>query len=71
MQKLKMETKNGILDKLLSQFMIMIDLKLGNIPEKYIIADGGKIKEYAFKKIKDEIIKTPLGNFNTIKLIFK
>ena len=46
----------------------MIDLKLGNIPEKYIIADGGKIKEYTFKKIKDEIIETPLGDFNTIKL---
>ena len=64
----KMETQNGILDKLLYQFMIMIDLKLGNIPEKYIIADGGKIKEYTFKKIKDEIIETPLGDFSTIKL---
>ena len=64
----KMETQSGILDKLLYQLIIMIDLKLGNIPEKYIIADGGKIKEYTFKKIKDEIIETPLGDFNTIKL---
>ena len=46
----------------------MKDLKSGNIPEKYIIADGGKIKEYSFKKIKEEILETSIGTFNTIKL---
>ena len=63
-----METQVGILDKLLYQLVIMKDLKSGNIPEKYIIADGGKIKEYSFKKIKEEILETSIGTFNTIKL---
>ena len=63
-----MKTQAGILDKLLYQLVIMKDLKSGNIPEKYIIADGGKIKEYGFKKIKEEILETPIGIFNTIKL---
>ena len=63
-----MKTQTGVLDKLLYQLVIMIDLKSGNIPEKYIIADGGKIKEYLFKYIQDEVIETPIGNFNTMKL---
>ena len=50
-----MKTQTGILDKLLYQLVIMIDLKAGYIPEKYVIADGGKIKEYTFEYIEDEI----------------
>jgi len=64
----RMKTKAGILDKLLYQLVVMIDLKSGNIPERYIVADGGKIKEYFFEYIQDEIIETPIGNFNTMKL---
>ena len=63
----RMKTQTGILDKLLYQLVIMIDLKSRNIPERYIVADGGKIKEYFFKYIQDEIIETPIGNFNTMK----
>jgi uncharacterized protein DUF3108 len=63
-----MDTQTGILDKLLYQLSIMSDLKSGHIPDSYIIADGGKIKEYKFERIGDEILNTPLGKFNTIKL---
>ena len=63
-----MKTQTGILDKLLYQLVIMVDLKAGYIPEKYVIADGGKIKEYTFEYIEDEIIKTPIGDLNTMKL---
>tara|TARA_R110002073_G_scaffold3986_7_gene26755 strand:+ start:54345 stop:55076 length:732 start_codon:yes stop_codon:yes gene_type:complete len=63
-----MQTQPGVLDKLLYQLTIMSDLKSGNVPKSYFIADGGKIKEYRFEYITDEIIKTPLGEFNTIKL---
>tara|TARA_B100001250_G_scaffold345579_1_gene315064 strand:+ start:289 stop:969 length:681 start_codon:yes stop_codon:yes gene_type:complete len=62
-----MKTKTGILDKLLYQLAVMIDLKSGNFPKKYIVADGGKIKEYFFNYIQDEIIETPVGNFNSMK----
>ena len=64
----RMETQPGVLDKLLYQLAIMSDLKSGIIPKIYLIADGGKIKEYQFEYIADEVIKTPLGMFNTIKL---
>ena len=63
-----MQTQPGILDKLLYQLTIMSDLKSGYVPESYTIADGGKIKKYMFEHIGDEVIKTPLGEFNTIKV---
>jgi len=63
-----MQTQIGIQDKLLYQLTVMSDLKSEQIPENYAVADGGKIKQYTFVRIADEILKTPLGEFNTIKL---
>lgn len=63
-----MKTEPGILDKLLYQLTIMSDLNAGIVPESYTVADGGKIKQYIFTRISDEILKTPLGEFKTIKL---
>ena len=64
----KMKTQPGILDKLLYQLAIMTSLKSGVVPESYTIADGGKIKQYLFEHLDDEVIKTPLGDFKTMKL---
>jgi hypothetical protein len=63
-----MQTQKGIQDKLLYQLTIMSDLMSGQIPDSYAIADGGKIKQYIFKRIADETLSTPLGEFKTIKL---
>ncbi|MBL1140743.1 MAG: DUF3108 domain-containing protein [Proteobacteria bacterium] len=63
-----MQTQKGIQDKLLYQLTIMSDLMTGQVPESYAIADGGKIKQYSFKRIADETVSTPLGDFKTIKL---
>ena len=65
----KMPAVDGILDKLLYQYSIMVDLQQGKTNLKYIIADGGKEKVYTFESIGEEIIDTPLGKLNTIKLI--
>ena len=64
-----MDTEPGILDKLLYQLAIMASLKAGSVPESYTIADGGKIKQYQFEYMHDEVIDTPLGEFKTMKLI--
>jgi Protein of unknown function (DUF3108) len=64
-----MQTEPGILDKLLYQLTIMSDLSAGIVPESYTIADGGKIKQYKFTRIAEEILKTPLGEFKTIKIL--
>lgn len=64
-----MQTAPGVLDKLLYQLVIMAKLQSGIVPDSFIIADGGKIKRYLFHYVKDEIIKTPLGQFNTMKIV--
>lgn len=63
-----MPVKSGTLDKLLYQLAIMRDLKRGNFPISYTIADGGKIKTYDFELLGEEILETPLGDMHTIKL---
>jgi len=54
-------------DKLLYQITIMQDLA-DKKPLEYIIADGGKLKDYAFEIIGTETIKTGIGNLETIKI---
>lgn len=64
----KMEVEPGILDKLLYQFIIMRDLKENKSPLAYTVADGGKVKTYHFESLGREVIHTPLGDMETIKL---
>ena len=59
----------AVMDKLLYQLAIMYDLKNGRTPASYRVADGGKIKTYNFEKLGEEVVETPLGSFNTIKMI--
>ena len=59
----------AVMDKLLYQLAIMYDLQNGRIPESYRIADGGGIKTYSFEKLGEEVVETPLGSFNTVKML--
>ncbi|MFT4798732.1 MAG: hypothetical protein ACJAYE_001962 [Candidatus Azotimanducaceae bacterium] len=69
----RMDVPTGALDKLLYQFKLREDLKAAYAsgqpwPDlEYVIADGGKLKNYAFKVVGEEVIDTPLGKMNTIK----
>jgi hypothetical protein len=65
----KMPTTDGMLDKLLYQFSIMLDLQAGKSSLIYTIADGGTEKTYLFELLGEEVIDTPLGDLHTIKLI--
>ena len=64
----KMPTTPDILDKLLYQLALMYDLQAGKRSFNYTVADGGKTKVYNFEIIGEEIVATPLGDLNTIKL---
>ena len=64
----KMPSTEGMLDKLLYQYSIMLDLKQGKSKLRYIIADGGKEKIYVFETLGEEFIETPIGKLRTIKL---
>jgi len=56
------------LDKLVYQLSLMSDLADNKTQLSYLIADGGKIKTYNIKVLEKEIITTPLGKIEAIKL---
>jgi hypothetical protein len=66
----KMPLEGIVFDKLLYQISIMHDLNLTQAQADidYNIADGGIIKNYLFKYLGEEVIKTDLGSFKTIKM---
>lgn len=64
----QMPLQPDIMDKLLYQLAIMHDLVQGKKAIKYVIADGGKIKLYNFNLLGEELIETPLGELETLKL---
>jgi hypothetical protein len=67
-QSWRMPAEPNVMDKLLYQLAIMHDLKAGRSQLAYTIADGGKIKTYNFELLGEEMISTPLGELNTIKV---
>ena len=64
-----MPIEPAVMDKLLYQLAIMYDLQNGRTPDAYLIADGGGIKTYRFEKLGEETVDTPLGSFNTVKML--
>ena len=65
----------GTLDKLLYQFQIRADLKQAHSNDaswptmNYTIADRESVRNYNFTVDGEDIISTPVGNFNTVRVI--
>lgn len=57
------------LDKLSVQLQVRQDLKIGKESFDYQIADGGRIKNWIFKRDSVETIDTKIGKLSTIKVI--
>lgn len=68
-----MDVPLGALDKLLYQFKLRDDLLIAHENGEpwpalnYVIADGGRLKNYEFEVIGEEVIDTPIGQLKTIK----
>jgi hypothetical protein len=58
----------GTLDKLATQLGIMLELQNGASEKTFAVADGGKLKQYAFQAIGTETVELPAGSFETVKL---
>jgi hypothetical protein len=56
------------LDKLTYQIQLQRDLIRGKTPLQYQVIDRGKIKQYNFEIIGEEIVDTALGPINTVKV---
>lgn len=63
-----MDIPTNTLDKLSYQLQLRLDLMAGKTNFEYQIADGGRLKTYRFKKLDEEIIKTPQGEYKAVKI---
>ena len=66
--KWEMTIPAGTLDKLSTQLGMMMALQDGVTGKTFAVADGGKLKEYAFQVIGTEAVELPAGRFETVKL---
>ncbi|CUB02345.1 DUF3108 domain-containing protein [Marinomonas fungiae] len=64
-----MPINNTTLDRLTLQLQLRYDLKSHRDQLDYQIADGGQAKLYTFEKRDQEMIKTKLGELETIKVV--
>lgn len=64
----KMGIKDAVQDKLSYQAQLQLDLVKGLESFSYQIADGGRLKDYDFVIVGEELLETPLGRVNTIKV---
>jgi hypothetical protein len=64
----KMGIAERVQDKLSYQLQLQQDLLNGQKKFSYQIADGGRLKEYAFEIVAEETLTTPLGKVDTIKV---
>jgi hypothetical protein len=64
----KMDIIEDVQDKLSYQLQLQRDVAQGKTTFVYQIADGGHLKEYAFEVVGEEVLKTPMGDVNTIKV---
>ena len=68
-KKSTLDLKPGMTDKLLYQIDIMRNLEMGRHPTTYTVVDGAKIKTYHFDTLGEESLDTPIGQFNTVKIV--
>lgn len=64
----KMDVYQNVQDKLSYQVQLQKDLLAGKDHLSYQIADGGELKTYRFEVVGEEVLDTPLGKVNTIKV---
>ncbi len=64
----QMDINQRVQDKLSYQIQLQQDLINGQKNFSYQIADGGRLKEYKFVTLGEEILDTPLGKVKTIKV---
>jgi hypothetical protein len=56
----------GLQDRMSAQVVVMQLLVAGKQPDKISFIDRDEIKEYSYKKIRDERLKTKIGELDTV-----
>lgn len=63
-----MDIPEGTLDKFSVQLAVMLDLRTNGKALRYPVADGGKLKQYRFRRMGTERVQTKAGTFEAVKL---
>ncbi len=58
----------SVLDKLNYQLQLQLDLMHGKQSLQYTIADKDNLKDYQFEILNEELLTTPAGSFNSVKV---
>lgn len=64
----QVELKAGVLDKSSYQLALQTDVAQGKNTLSYRVLDGDKLDIYDFRLLGEEIIESPLGRLNTVKV---
>jgi hypothetical protein len=64
----QMDTKKRVQDKLSYQIQLQKDIMEGRNELDYAIADNDNLRDYRFDIVENEVLDTPLGKVNTIKI---
>ena len=65
---LKIDWQEGLLDHLSYQLQLRMDVAQGKSDLNYHLVYKGKLKEYRFEIVGEEMINLPIGQIKTIKL---
>ncbi|BFM17212.1 hypothetical protein R50073_33950 [Maricurvus nonylphenolicus] len=63
-----MDVPQATLDKLSYQLQLRNDLLNASPDLQYQVADGGRLKDYSFELMGEEVLQTPIGKVNTVKI---
>jgi len=64
----KIATPNGVQDKASMEILLARDLSQNKPRLSYMVISQGKKSQYNFQKLGHEVLKTPVGTLNTIKV---
>ncbi len=64
----RMDIPPGTLDKLLVQIALLLDLRRGATRFDYAVADGGRLKHFAFEVVDEETIELPAGTWRALRV---
>ncbi|KGK42698.1 hypothetical protein LH51_05235 [Nitrincola sp. A-D6] len=64
----RMSIEPGVHDKLSYQLQMPADIAAGKTTLSYQVADGGRMQTYRFNVMGEDLVDTPAGQFNAIRV---
>lgn len=59
-------TQPGLLDSQSVQVALMVELMAGRTPQRFVLAEKGRIRDYLYSTERTEVLNTAVGEHNTV-----